>query len=73
VLKFYHYFIEFIKNIQIFIKKLFFGVKGFEPLNARIKNERLTTWLYPKDIYFVGIKKILNNSQENLVFCKKLF
>lgn len=22
------------------------GVKGFEPLNARTKNDRLATWLY---------------------------
>ena len=26
----------------------FFGIKGFEPLNTRTKNEGLTTWLYPK-------------------------
>lgn len=24
-----------------------FGIKGFEPLDARTKNEGLTTWLYP--------------------------
>ena len=24
-----------------------FGVKGFEPLNTRTKNEGLTAWLYP--------------------------
>lgn len=24
------------------------GVKGFEPLNTRTKNDRLATWLYPK-------------------------
>ena len=29
-------------------KYMSFGIKGFEPLNTRNKNECLTAWLYPK-------------------------
>ena len=28
-----------------------YGIKGFEPLNARTKNECLATWLYSKRNY----------------------
>lgn len=36
-----------------------FGIKGFEPLNARTKNESLTTWLYPNKFDFIVKLKII--------------
>ena len=29
----------------------YFGIKGFEPLNTRTKNEGLSAWLYPKTVF----------------------
>ena len=31
-----------------FLSLYIYGIKGFEPLNDRTKNDCLTTWLYPK-------------------------
>ena len=38
------------------IELITFGIKGFEPLNTRTKNEGLTTWLYPnQNIKYLNI------------------
>lgn len=36
----------------------YFGIKGFEPLNTRTKNEGLSAWLYPN-------KKVLTKLFKN--------
>ena len=37
-----------------------YGIRGFEPLNARTKNECLATWLYSKNLSVLGFEPKTN-------------
>lgn len=45
-----------------FCSYLGFGIKGFEPLNIRTKNERLAAWLYPNFIIYSRIIFVFKGS-----------
>ena len=51
-----------------------FGIKGFEPLNTRTKNEGLTAWLYPMRIknYFETPKVIKKRKSYTLGISLKI-